>query len=275
MAMKTAAKVIAIAEAEVGYLEKASNKNLDDKTANAGSANYTKYARDLDAIPGFYNFAKQGYAWCDMFVDWCFVQAFGAEEAVKLLGQPENSYGAGCLFSSRYYKKMGQLHMADPKPGDQIFFWNAAKDDVAHTGLVYKVDETYVYTIEGNTSGASGVIANGGGVCKKKYRLDYERIYSYGRPAYDEEAEAKEEVKEEVKKEISVKLPILRSGDRGDVVKAMQILLIGYKFSCGAYGADGIFGTATDYAVRRFQRENGLEIDGICGPATWAKLLGV
>lgn len=273
MAMKTAAKVIAIAEAEVGYLEKASNKNLDDKTANAGSANYTKYARDLDAIQGFYNFAKNGYAWCDIFVDWCFVQAFGAEEAVKLLGQPENSYGAGCLFSSRYYKKMGQLHTADPKPGDQIFFWNAAKDDVAHTGLVYKVDETYVYTIEGNTSGASGVIANGGGVCKKKYRLDYERIYSYGRPAYDEAEEVKPEP--EIKENVTAKLPILRSGDRGDVVKAMQILLIGYKFSCGAYGADGKFGYATEYAVRRYQRENGLDNDGICGPATWNKMLGV
>ena len=44
---------------------------------------------------------------------------------------------------------------------------------VAHTGLVYAVDNAYVYTIEGKTSGANGVVANGGGVCKKKYRLDY------------------------------------------------------------------------------------------------------
>lgn len=48
-------KVINIALAEEGYLEKKSNKDLDDKTANAGSANYTKFARDMDAIPGFYN----------------------------------------------------------------------------------------------------------------------------------------------------------------------------------------------------------------------------
>ena len=271
MDRKTASKVISIAEAEVGYLEKASNKNLDDQTANAGSGNYTKYARDLDTIPGFYNFAKQGYAWCDIFVDWCFVKAFGVEAAKALLGQPDNSYGAGCLFSSRYYKQMGQLHTADPKPGDQIFFWNSKKDDVAHTGLVYQVDETYVYTIEGNTSGASGVIANGGGVCKKKYKLDYDRIYAYGRPAYDQESEAEEKKNPGV----TIQLQILQSGAQGEAVKAMQMLLIGRKYSCGAYGADGIFGTATDYAVRRFQRAVGLEIDGICGPATWAKLLGV
>lgn len=266
-----ASKVISIAEAEVGYLEKASPQNLDDKTANAGSKNYTKYARDLDAIPGFYNFAKQGYAWCDIFVDWCFVQAFGVEAAKKLLCQPDDSYGAGCLFSSRYYKWNNQFHTSDPIPGDQIFFWNAKKDDVAHTGLVYKVDDTYVYTIEGNTSGASGVVANGGGVCKKKYKLTYDRIYGYGRPDYDEEPE------EETQKETGklIQLPMLQTGDKGDTVKAMQILLIGNKCSCGAYGDDGIFGVATDYAVRRFQREHGLEIDGICGPATWAKLLGM
>ena len=41
-------------EAEVGYLEKANNKNLDGKTENAGDKNYTKYARDLDAMhPAF------------------------------------------------------------------------------------------------------------------------------------------------------------------------------------------------------------------------------
>lgn len=39
--------LIATAKAEIGYLEKRSNANLDDKTANAGSGNYTKYWRDI------------------------------------------------------------------------------------------------------------------------------------------------------------------------------------------------------------------------------------
>lgn len=184
-------KVIQIAEAEIGYLEKKTNAKLDDKTANAGNKNYTKYARDLDAL-GFYNGRKNGFAWCDIFVDWCFVRAYGLEAALKLTNQPlgKANCGAGCRYSRNYYKKAKRLFDA-PQPGDQIFFW--PKDAiggpaVAHTGLVYRVDGTYVYTIEGNTSGANGVVANGGGVCKKKYRLTYNRIAGYGRPDWGVEA---------------------------------------------------------------------------------------
>ena len=56
--MSEVKKVLEIALAEVGYLEKKSNNQLDNKTANAGYNNYTKYARDLDAIPDFYNGKK-------------------------------------------------------------------------------------------------------------------------------------------------------------------------------------------------------------------------
>lgn len=174
-------KVIDIALKEVGYLEKKTNAQLDDMTANAGSNNYTKYARDLYAA-GYYNGNKNGYAWCDVFVDWCFFKAFG-----KTVGQAiqcqTGDLGAGCVYSARYYQNKGQLHTSNPQVGDQIFFGTSASD-VTHTGLVYKVDGSKVYTVEGNTSGASGVIANGGGVCKKSYALSYAKIYGYGRPAY-------------------------------------------------------------------------------------------
>ncbi len=68
--MNGAESVIHIAKEERGYLEKASDRDLDSKTANAGKNNFTKYARDL--YP-----ALQGQPWCDMFVDWCFVKALG------------------------------------------------------------------------------------------------------------------------------------------------------------------------------------------------------
>ena len=63
-------KVLNLARSEIGYREKRSNSQLDDKTANAGSGNWTKYARDLDAVTNFYNGAKNGFAWCDIYVDW-------------------------------------------------------------------------------------------------------------------------------------------------------------------------------------------------------------
>lgn len=227
-------KLIKVAEAEVGYLEKASNANLDSATANAGQRNYTKYARDLDALGDFYNGRKNGYDWCDVFVDWCFVQAFGKEKALKLLEAPLKSCGAGVKFSANYYKgdlykNAGQFHTSTPQPGDQIFF---GTDTVwQHTGLVYKVDSKYVYTIEGNTSGASGVVSNGGGVAKKKYLLTYNRIKGYGRPDWsivggEVEQPQKEPAKAESKPlKLDVALNFSKSYNKAYTVKAAGLNL--------------------------------------------------
>ena len=172
----SAAKVIAVAVEQIGYKEKKSNSQLDDKTANAGSANYTKYARDFDQkYPKWYNGKKNGFAWCDMFVDWCFLTAFGYEKALALLCQPERSAGAGCTYSLRYFKNKGQFHTKDPQPGDQIFF-GTSLDNSTHTGIVESVDKKQVHTIEGNTSDQ---------VARRNYSLTNSRILGYGRPAYD------------------------------------------------------------------------------------------
>lgn len=267
---KHASAVIAIAKAEVGYLEKATNESLDSKTANAGENNYTKYARDLDKISGFYNGKKNGFAWCDVFVDWVFVKAFGVDDAKKLLCQPNNSLGAGCAYSVNYYKQKGQFHANKPKVGDQIFFYNSAKTRVAHTGIVVKVDTKHVYTIEGNTNPSSGVIANGGGVYEKKYSLSNKRICGYGRPKYDSEVEKVVELKT-----IAEQMPVLRKGDWSLTVGALQALLTGYGYSCGISGVDNNFGTGTHSAVLKYQKAKNLEQDGIVGPATWSKLLGL
>lgn len=162
-------KLIQIAKQEDGYLEKASNKDLDSKTANAGKNNYTKYARDL--YPSL-----QGQPWCDMFVDWCFVQAFGEVKARQLLC---GGFSAHTPTSAQYYKNMGRWSLI-PEHGGQIFFKNSVR--ICHTGIVTKVIDGRVYTIEGNTSGASGVIANGGGVCEKSYPISHAGIAGYGMP---------------------------------------------------------------------------------------------
>lgn len=264
--MTTAKEVIEIALNEVGYLEKASNKNLDDKTANAGKNNYTKYARDLDNIAGFYNGKKQGFAWCDVFVDWCFFKAFGVDNAKRLLCQPNKSLGAGCKYSRNYYKNNGQLYTS-PQVGDQIFFYNSNKSGIAHTGMVYKVDKTYVYTVEGNTSSASGVVANGGAVAKKKYNRSYSRIAGYGRPKYDVD------IIESGVKSVTVNLTQIKKGDSGEEVKTTQRLLNALGFDCGKYGDDGDFGDDTEKAVKAFQKAKGETADGIVGAKTWNRLL--
>lgn len=174
-------RVIDLATSEVGYLEKASSANLDDKTANAGKNNYTKYARDMDAAKGYFNGGKQAVAWCAVFVNWLFYQLFGMN-AKQMLFQPETgNCAAGCGSARGYFNKNGHLFDA-PEPGDQIFFWSQGKTSVSHTGLVVGADSERVYTVEGNTSDGTSVIANGGAVCAKSYPLGYQRIAGYGRP---------------------------------------------------------------------------------------------
>lgn len=110
-----------------------------------------------------------------MFVDWCFLTAFGYEAALRLLCQPEKSAGAGCTYSLMYYRNKGQFHTSDPRPGDQIFF-GSSTSNVGHTGIVEKVEGGKVHTIEGNTSDR---------VARRSYSLSDKTIVGYGRPAYD------------------------------------------------------------------------------------------
>lgn len=169
--MKPWDRVIALAEDQVGYMGKKTNNNLDDFKSNPGGL-YNKYARDIDKLGDFYNGKKNGYDWCDVFVDWLFITCFGREIGQKLLCQPNRSLGAGTGYSMNYYKQKGQLH-STPKPGDQIFFGDAAS--TWHTGLVVKVAGGYVHTIEGNAGNPSAVRAS-------RYVLGGKTIKGYGRP---------------------------------------------------------------------------------------------
>lgn len=157
-------KLISTASAEIGYMEKASNKNLDVKTANAGKGNYTKYARDLVKLIG--SPYAQGAAWCDMFVDWCFIQTFGKDNAKKMLG----GWSAYTPTSADLYKKAKRFYQS-PAVGDQIFFKNSER--INHTGIVVNVTSTAVYTIEGNSSNK---------VQNCSYSLKDKSIAGYGRP---------------------------------------------------------------------------------------------
>lgn len=169
--MTAAERLIATAEDQVGYLGKRTNAQLDDFKANA-PGKYNKYARDLDALGDFYNGPKNGFDWCDVFVDWCFVHTFGREIAQKLLCQPNKSLGAGTKYSRDYYKSKGRLYGA-PKPGDQIFFGDSSS--IWHTGIVVKVADGFVHTVEGNAGSPSAVRA-----CR--YVVGGRNIMGYGRP---------------------------------------------------------------------------------------------
>lgn len=205
-----ASTVIKIAKAEEGYLEKSAaayKKNpgiLDEKTAGAGKDNYTKYGRDMHAIyPAVMDFPAY---WCDAFVDWCFHKAYGVTTAKSLLCGNFDDY---TVASASMYDKHNALG-TEPKKGAQVFFTRNGKvSGCHHTGIVTDVDETYFSTMEGNTSGASKVVSNGGGIKAKKYKIaDYKGKVLFGYPKYDEEKSAAEKktVKVEAAKKKDVKL---------------------------------------------------------------------
>lgn len=190
-------RVIATARAEIGYLEKATNAQLDSKTANAGDKNWNKFAAFLDNLGVVYNGKKNGYAWCDIFVDWCFITTFGLELGMALLCQAFSGLGAGCTYSMRYFKEKGQFYTSNPQPGDQIFFTNDKGATSYHTGLVVDAKDGKVYTIEGNTSSLAGVVPNGGCVRDKSYKLTASYIAGYGRPDYSIIKEESEEMNQD------------------------------------------------------------------------------
>lgn len=148
------------------YLEKKSNAYLDDFTKNAGDKNYTKFARDVNNWnqPGC-----QGQPWCAVYQFWKLVKVFGLTKALQIMGG--GFYN--CQSVTRHAKQKGTWH-STPKKGALIIFRNGL-----HIGSVNSYDTTYVYTNEGNTSSAPGVVANGGACRNKKYKLTDSAIDGY------------------------------------------------------------------------------------------------
>lgn len=147
--------LIATAQAEIGYMEKKSNAQLDDKNTNVGDGNYTKYWRDLKP-------SWNGSAWCAVWVSWCMYKTFGLETAKKLLKHENDFPYVYCpTLGARFTK------YANPQRGDIVIFYR--NGTFAHTGIVTKVEGDKFYTIEGNTNNGSTIIANGGSVCSKSY----------------------------------------------------------------------------------------------------------
>ena len=147
----TLPRLIQIALAEVG-------------TAETGQ-NETKYGKHMkaDKLP-----------WCGSFLNWCADQA-----GVKVPNVVSTKAGAEA------FKKNKQWHET-PKIGDFVFFDFIIDDKVTinHIGLVIRVSEKQIVTIEGNTSGA-GDQRNGGEVMVKSRTLGARSfVVGYGRPAY-------------------------------------------------------------------------------------------
>ncbi len=158
----TAAEAVRIAASQIGYYEKASNYNLDDFTANKGNGNYTKYARDIGVT--------NGQDWCTTFMIWCMKQA-GISSDVYPSSIP---YNLRVDHMRDWFKAKGLFRTKGtyiPKAGDFIFFGSTGG---THVGMVEKVCNGKVYTIEGNTRGATMVDRH------TEYSLSNSWVFGYG-----------------------------------------------------------------------------------------------
>ena len=272
-------KLIQVATKEIGYMEKNSNSNLYNKTANAGYNNFTKYWQDI--FPSW-----QGQPWCAVFVTWCFEKAFGKDIAKRLLRH----------YPYTYCPTMANLFTlnANPKVGDIVIFYYGGQ--FAHTGIVIKVNGDYFETIEGNTNNGSTIVPNGGSVCKKSYYNSKLPGTKFCTPNWSLINNAPSsttsknwivELQNECNKQGFSKqvvdgipgpntlngCPMLQVGASGKITRILQQRLTDLGFN--TKGIDGIFGQNTKQAVINFQKSRKLLVDGIVGRNTWSKLLGL
>lgn len=258
--MATAQELIDAATREIGTTERPAGSNRQPYAAAAGHAN--------------------GYAWCASFV-----VAMARSVGLKL--PSESAYtptmANGFKAAGRWYGRYSGA------PGDIAFFdFPDRTMRIQHVGIVVSVIGDYVTCVEGNTSsGSSGSQDNGGGVFRRVRPLSH--VVGFGRPDFVAAPIPVRPVEGnlhvmELEKVIGWPLtglwtpqlaeacrvfPVKR-GTTGPVVRFVQKKLTEAGFPTKV---DGVFGHATEKAVKGFQRANRLDTDGVVGPKTMKRLV--
>lgn len=140
-------ELIALGKEELGYIEKATLDNLENKTAEPGNGKYTKYCRDIDnaTLSGC-----NGCAWSGSFQFWLDLKIFGKDKALELWNMTASTY-TGYNISSIYsvFEKCGKVKKT-PSLGALVVFKRS------HIGRVinfYYVNGTmYIEVLEGDSS---------------------------------------------------------------------------------------------------------------------------
>ncbi len=128
-----------------------------------------------------YNGLDSSQPWCAAFVSWCAGQAGFLQSGIM----PKFTL---CSAGAAWFQNKGQFHTEGsgytPQPGDIVFYGAGGSQ---HTGIVEKVDENNIYTIEGNTScegEAQSKCGGSDGVSRKTRNRHTGYVYGYGTPAY-------------------------------------------------------------------------------------------
>lgn len=246
-------KVLAVAISNLGYHEVGDNG--------------TKFTEG-DWDNKFYGWELYGQPWCDVYADYCYCAPFGIDLGKKLTYQT-NGGSALCRTSAQYYKN-NNAWFNYPEVGDQVFFYYGG--DINHTGIVETVSGngtnwSYFTTIEGNSADM---------VARRTYYYGNNAVAGFGRPNWkivsdnsqDEPITQPPVSPPEIPQQILLRFGMQNSED----VKKVQEDLKTLGYDIGKWGADGDFGYDTLKAVKKFQKDHGLEIDGIVGDQTRAAI---
>lgn len=161
-------KIIDILLLEEGYHEKRTGdlKYLYTKDQNNGTGNYTKFGYELHALQP-YNMDYPA-AWCMATISWAFVEICGLNEAKRRLCGDIDDY---TVTAAQRFIDAGRWYQI-PERGDLVFF---GVPGIHHVGMVYKVENNFIFTIEGNSNNS---------VQLKSYAMNDKTIAGYGRPIY-------------------------------------------------------------------------------------------
>ena len=154
-----------VANNEVGYLEKASNSNLNSPTANPGNNNYTKYGAWFNNNPA---------DWCAMFVSWCANQA-GISNSIIPCSDTVQGHINGFTASGTYYAASSYT----PASGD--IFLMKIPGVVSHTGIVTAKVGSTIQVIDGNAKPAGATYDQ---VRTYTFAISDTRLTGYGHPCY-------------------------------------------------------------------------------------------
>lgn len=204
----------------------------------------------------YYNAALYGAKWIGHYVADCsglFAWAYG-----KLGGSI--AHGSNSIYD-RYCKSKGKLTDELKKailPGTAVFTGDSKQH--GHIGL---------YVGGGKVIEASGTQA---GVCVSNITANK---WTYWGELKDVSYLAENApISPSTPSDDKILYPTLKRGNKGEKVAILQQLLIDRGYQLPRYGVDGDYGAETEAAVKQFQKDHGLKVDGIAGEKTWAYLMG-
>lgn len=193
-------------------------------------------------------------AWCGMFVSWCAHES-GNEDVI-----PRFAYTPA---GAQWFQQRGRFDRR-PSVGAVVFYDVSGQGRISHTGIVESVYRDGSWdAIEGNTNAAG---SRTGGMVRRNHRTTVGTDRGgFGHPAYPADRPPAATAADR---------PTLRTGAAGEPVRALQGALSAWLRPRGlpVVSVDGQFGPATRTAVVRFQRDHGLDPDGVVGPLTWSAL---